>query len=221
MIFDDFRYSHIASPPWISEISEDFENMIVFILIGAYQLMKLEKRFDRRWHETRFSAVLIGYMRIISDREKLRLLIYPEQYLYNEEILNGNEDPDTAPRIDICTKSPWMKENVYYGVEGKILVENNWGTRRASDLRRRYVDTGIKNFISERYGNGLIAGYVVEGNPINIIYQINRLLKHRKFSDDQMIKKHTSVDSFSDHYISLHPNSRTIRIRHLLLNFTM
>ena len=221
MGFEDYYAPFVAPEKWIAVISSGFENMVVSVLISSYYDMISAGNYERDWHEVRFSAALIGYMQKTRDKKKLDLLIDPEQYLYNDDILNGINDPSKAPRIDIRTHQNWMKEDVFYPIEGKVLVEKNWKTRNASSLRKRYISTGIENFTNGKYGaKGVIAGFVVEGNPKAIVKQINELMQTQGYSPGCCMLN-APFNGYDNHYKSIHNCKCYVELRHILFDFTL
>ena len=57
-----------------------------------------------------------------------------------------------------------------YFFEAKNLKQNN------SALKRRYINTGIDNFVSRKYANGSLIGYLLEGKIDETIKGINSLI---------------------------------------------
>jgi len=211
----------------IPNVDSKFERGCLIVVTEAFKDMKNDQCYDLEWKETRFSAHLVDYMRKARDRERmdLALQIDPECHLYRKEILEGMEDPDTAPRIDIRVLGGWVQENAYYAMEGKILVEEDWGTRDNYQLRARYIDTGIDNFVAGRYSpdvpRGCMLGYVVQGTPSEIALKINNLLVHRG-RDAEQVKNRHSINGYPNCYQSEHTritDQRSIRLHHLLLMF--
>jgi hypothetical protein len=225
MALSDFHKTIGRASQFLLNIDADFEKACLSLMLEAFRQMKQEGRYDLTWKETRISACLIGHMRKIRNREDIALQIDPESYLYREEILEGEEDPDTAPRIDIKILGMWVHEDVYYGIEGKVLVENNWRSRDSSKLRARYIDTGIDNFVNGRYSStlprGCIAGYVVQGTAAEIVVRINDLLERRGRQRELLIVHHY-LDDHPDCYQSRHirtTDKNDIRLCHVFLTF--
>jgi hypothetical protein len=164
-------------------------------------------------------------MQKIRHEEDMALRIDPESHLYREEMLKGTEDPDTAPRIDIKISGGWVHEDEYYGIEGKILVENNWRTRDDSYLRRRYIATGIDNFVNGRYsdkiGLGCMVGYVVQGSASEIASKVNNLLIRDGRNKEKLMNPH-SINGCSDCCQSKHirtTDNKQIELHHIFLTF--
>ena len=225
MGLSDFRNSIGRASQTLPNVDVDFEQACLWLLTEAFKRMKQDAIYNPIWKETRFSAHLVGYMQKIRKQEDLRLRIDPESYLYREEILQGLEDPDAAPRIDIKISGGWVYEDIYYGIEGKILVETDWQTRREYGLRARYIDTGIDNFVNGRYSpevpRGCVVGYVVQGDTFNIGQRINDLLLHRGRNDESLKNRH-SINSCSDCYQSVHirtADKKKLELYHVHLSF--
>lgn len=225
MGLSDFHSSIGRASQTLPNIDADFEQLCLWLLTEAFRHMKQENHYELSWGETRISAVLVGYMQRIKNQEGYNLRIDPESHLYREEILNGVVDPDTAPRIDIKISGAWVYEDIYYGIEAKILVETDWQTRREYDLRARYIDTGIDNFVNGRYSpkipRGCVVGYVVHGVAFNIGQKINHLLIHRSRESECMANRH-SLNDCPDCYQSMHTRNtdkKKIELHHVHLTF--
>lgn len=225
MRLSDFRNSIGRASQTLPNVNADFEQACLWLLTEAFKDMKQDAIYDLSWKETRFSAHLIGYMRKLRSHLDLGLWIDPESYLYRKEILEGLEDPDTAPRIDIKISGGWVYEDIYYGIEGKILVETDWQTRREYDLRARYIDTGIDNFINGRYSpkvpRGCVVGYVVQGIAFNIRQKINDLLIHRDRNNETLENRRT-INTCPDCYRSVHTrvtDKKKLELYHVHLTF--
>ena len=163
----------------------------------------------------------------VRNEQDLPIRIDPECYQYSREVLSGEADPDAAPRIDVTVSRGWTDRAVYYGIEGKVLVEADWKTRRASPLRSRYVDTGIDNFVSGRYSpvvpRGCIVGYVVWGKPFAVASQINHLLEKRERASEALLGQH-EINGCSDCYESEHvrqTDAAKLKLQHVLLPFEL
>jgi hypothetical protein len=221
----DFQNTIGRASDVLPNVDSNFEQACLWIITEAFKRMKREKRYDLTWKETYFSACLVGYMQKIRHEKDIRLRIDPESHLYREEMLNCTEDPDTAPRIDIKISGGWVREDVYYGIEGKVLVENNWITRNASYLCRRYIATVIDNFVNGRYsdkmGIGCMVGYVVQGNASEIALKINKLLIRYGRNKEKMMNPH-SINGCSDCCQSKHTrttDNTEIELHHVFLTF--
>jgi hypothetical protein len=224
-MLNDLRRAIGCASDVIPNVDAEFEKACLVVVIEAFKYMKQDKLYDLTWKETRYSAHLIRYMRKVRDCMDLRLQIDPECYLYQADILGGKKDPDTAPRIDIKILGGWVKENIYYAIEAKILVAEDWRSRKNYQLRARYIETGIDNFVSGRYSpdipRGCVLGYVVQGIPPEIVQKINDLLVHRRREAEQLTNRHT-INGYPDCYQSEHTrvtDQQTLYLHHILLVF--
>jgi len=224
MGLSDFRTSIGSTIQVMPNIDESFEAACLSLFTEAFKTMKHAAIYDLTWKETRFSAHLVGYMRKHRSERDLSLRVDPEGYLYRAEILKGLADPDAAPRIDIKISGAWVHEDIYYGIESKILTETDWETRRASHLRSEYIG-GFDRFVSGRYApqvfRGCMAGYVVHGSTYQIGQQINSLLSKRS-RGSECLTNHHSVNDCPDCYHSRHirtSDQKEIRLSHVHLSF--
>ena len=220
----DFQSTIGRASDVLPNVDSKFEKVCLWIMTEAFKRMKQEKCYDLTWKETCFSACMVGYMQKTRHENDIALRIDPESHLYQKEMLNCTEDPDTAPRIDIKISGGWVHEDVYYGIEGKVLVENNWRTRNANKLHRRYIATGIDNFVNGRYSDkmdmGCMVGYVVQGSASEIASKINNLLI-RDGRNKENIMLH-AIDGCSNCYLSKHIRTtdyKEIELRHIFLTF--
>ena len=97
-----------------------------------------------------------------------------------------------APTIDFCFKD-WQTSNSYFGAECKNLYKND------KTKIKRYVETGVENFTSGRYGSesseNSIIGYILSGDIPTIVQAliteisttapISNLLREMKYTEPQ------------------------------------
>lgn len=120
------------------------------------------------------------------------------------------------PTIDFCFRD-WDTSNGYFGAECKNLYNHK------KDKIKRYVDTGVKNYISGRYGSqsseSSIIGYVLSGKIPEIVMEliaeiatvapISNLSRELRYTEPQYISQHKRATDKSE--ITLH---------HLFFDFT-
>ncbi len=114
------------------------------------------------------------------------------------------------PRIDMRFVTINSKKEYEYFFEAKNLKETD------SASKKRYIDTGIDNFITQKYQNGSLIGYLIEGTPIGAIQGINVLLiKDGRVGEclEQM-----EVEFHCDFFQSNHPN--LFRLQHYIFDFS-
>ena len=119
-----------------------------------------------------------------------------------------------SPTIDFCFKD-WETTNSYFGAECKNLYNNK------PDKIRRYIETGINNYISGRYGSqsseNSVIGYILSGDIATIIFEL-----------DNELKKHLPIMGFTRNmlinrtqYITKHKRSldgEVITLHHLFFD---
>lgn len=203
------------------------EQIAIELLIEAYNVAILKKEYDLSWEEEQITQYLLDLMKNSELKIKNKLVIGVEKKLNNSKLLPiGNNHPKKLPRIDISIVSwNFNDTELEYFFEAKNLSENTWCKCSGSQVvgssyQRRYITTGIENFRIDRYYNGSIVGYIVEGNTFSIINKINnRLIKDS--NTVQTIKKSNFTSTFNEIYNSKHitPSSDEIEIKHIFLKF--
>jgi hypothetical protein len=131
-----------------------------------------------------------------------------EKIFENQKIEKGFADK--LSRIDFKMQTIHFKQRFFYHVEAKNLKEND------KPLMKRYIKTGIDNFLSKKYSNGCLVGYLLEGNVDSTILNINALIEdsHR---NSEVLKK-VNCDLHECYYESNHKEIEVLK--HLILDFT-
>lgn len=212
---------------YAKEIRNGFEYHYIFTLIEGYKLMKEAGEYDRSWEEESLTANLIKYMKSSSCSSKWKLDIIPEYPIHTQNIYNGIQKPKQAPRIDVRIMNWSNPEKWEYFIEAKNLAQNDWnkpdGSKvNASQLRARYIETGIDNFVEGRYPYGCMSGYILEGSIDGVIEGINKLLKSKRRNRPQeMLSPNVPINSHPECYRSEHQikNGISITLNHIFLSF--
>lgn len=208
-------------------VNEAFENGCIHLLTEAFKRVKKAGLYDiSTWDENLYTAHFIIHMEAIRDEEDINLQIDPECYQYYQEILEGKHHPDKSPRIDIRIKGGWVRRDIHYAIEAKILVEADSAKRKASALNKRYINTGMDNFINGRYSpvvpRGCMVGYVIQGESLKIMSSINTRLRRTNRKSETLQNKHT-VNECDDCFFSTHvrrTDGKSIRLYHVFTNFS-
>lgn len=120
------------------------------------------------------------------------------------------------PTIDFCFRD-WDTTNSYFGAECKNLYNGK------KDKIQRYVETGVKNYTSGRYGSqsseSSIVGYVLSGEIPEIVIEliseiatlspVSNLSRELRYMEPQYASRHKRSTDKSE--ITLH---------HLFFDFT-
>ena len=149
-----------------------------------------------------------------NENRALRLSIKIAPSLQHEDRTKA-KPVGQPPTIDFCFRS-WEIRDSYYGIECKNLYEAN------SKYIKRYVQTGIDNYICGRYGAqssvSSIAGYVLSGKITNIISELQK-----EIAASSPLKNITKDFSTPDAlYQSMHirkSDNVCITIHHLFFDF--
>lgn len=187
-----------------------FENRCFRLIVAAYYSAIREKTVMHDWHENDITAQLHYYIDSDPLRIKWSISSNVEHYLPKDSIKKEKGFSAKYPRIDLRFVTFKKLEYKYY-MEAKKLKENDY------DLKRRYIYTGIDNFLSGKYNNGFLAGYVVEGSLYNTVNGINKLLIRYQRNCEVILKK--NFDLFSEYYESSHPED--IILKHMFFDFTI
>jgi hypothetical protein len=205
----------------IYQFKEKFEDDCIQLMLEAYYSLLASGRKVNEETENNITAQLVGFMKLNPLRSNLQINLERENYLDSDDIYDGIQDADTSLRIDI-KYSTWHSTNEFeYFMEAKNLAENDWiksstGKKvEAYKLRKRYIDTGIDNFVNGGYPNGCLLGYILEGDNLRIVKQINQILKNAG-RDIEILKKNRNY-SFAYNFISKHSKS-SLTLKHFLLN---
>ncbi len=120
-----------------------------------------------------------------------------------------------SPTIDFCFKD-WSTANSYFGAEAKNLFQNN------SPKITRYVETGVKNFTSGRYGaqssESSIIGYVLSGEIPDIVAELKKEIQ----KEPPCSNLTRTMSSLDPQYYTKHirvTDNQEITLHHLFFNF--
>lgn len=126
------------------------------------------------------------------------------------------KDRGYKPTIDFCFRD-WDTSNSYFGAECKNLYDHK------KDKIKRYVETGVNNYTSGRYGSqsseSSIVGYVLSGKISEIVTElvseiatvapVSNLSRELRYSEPQYVSQHKRSTDKSE-----------IKLHHLFFDFT-
>lgn len=196
-----------------NEIYESFKNAFqdrcFRLLIDAYQNSITAKAVQSDWNENDISSELHEYIKQNPLRVKWKVSTNVESHI-PIDIIKTKGFSATFPRIDFRLTSFISDFEYEYFFEAKNLKSND------SALKRRYIETGIDNFLSGKYSNGSIVGYILEGGTTDTINGINSLLKKDRRDSESLIIQPCALHS--DYFESQHNNIG--KLKHFMLDFT-
>ena len=186
-----------------------FEQRCFQLIIEAYQTSLTEQVIQLDWNENDISSELHRHIKENPLRLKWKVSTNVEAEI-PKDIPKIKGFSDTFPRIDFRLTSFISTYEYEYFFEAKNLKQNDSG------LKRRYIDTGINNFISQKYEKGSLVGYLLEGNTNKTIKGINSLLEKDKRNTETLIFKLNKL--IKTYYESNHLDIGTLK--HLIFDFT-
>lgn len=186
-----------------------FEQKCFQLIIRAYQTSLTEKVIQLDWNENDISSEIHKHIQENPLRKKWRVSTHVEAVI-PKDIVKVKGFADKFPRIDFRMTTFSKSEEYEYFFEAKNLKNND------SKLKRRYIDTGINSFVSRKYKNGSLIGYLLEGKVDEIINGINSLLiKDRRNTEILYIKSNKILRTY---YESNHSDIGILK--HLIFDFS-
>jgi len=203
----------------VRQFKLQFEKNCIHLLIEGYRILK-DKSKLKELSENNITVQLVKSMKTIPERVVYQISLNREAYYDDDDIYSGLKDADKSVRIDI-KYSTWSSNFEYeYFMEAKNLSENDW-VKSHSNVKvkslsqcKRYIETGILNFISGIYPHGCLVGYVVEGTQNGVVNRINNLLSEVKRDKEHLINEGNNF-----RYISKHIGSSIENLEHYFLTF--
>lgn len=147
-------------------------NCITLLMDAYYQSISNQLIF-LDFDENDITAVLCNFIDKNPKRLSYSISVNTENHLFDYTKVVEKGFAAKFARIDMRFVSFWEAKEYKYYVEAKNLRTND------SSLKRRYIDTGINNFLpSGKYYecDGLLVGYVLEGTCDECKDGINKLL---------------------------------------------
>jgi hypothetical protein len=191
----------------------------------GYERMVSDGQYDVDCKEDKLTAHLVEKIKLTGFLASKQISVNHQPPIYSEGVIYGDEDPLEAPRVDFKFTKWYKKLELDYYAEAKNLSESDWQKKdgskvSASKYRARYIDTGIDNFLSGRYPEGCLLGYIVQGKKQNVIAGINRLIQSRKILPKVgLIQKDRDVPYSTCHCSSHDFEGRQFTIRHVFMQF--
>lgn len=209
-----------------SQIRAGFEARVIELITLGYRKMCDDSRFDVNWNENKFTAVLKGYTKKqckeFSRRTRQQWHIVREEYNDGKDVIDGDGDADTVPRIDIVVLT-WIDcDEISFPFECKLLAEDS------STLIRLYIQKGlIDRYLTDKdYSNGSpwggMIGYILKGSHTKIVEKLNNQIDRQLQKVDEHIQISQSSSQLQPIYTSLHQRSNyapSLTVTHLLLPF--
>jgi hypothetical protein len=152
-----------------------FSNQCCFLIICAHFRIIDEKKLLRSWNEVSITRHLKKHLRRCITEEELYYFIVPEYPEDDDDIDDGLKDASKEVFFDLMFSSFSTRGQHYFGMEAKIVIENNFLKRKTSTELAEYISNeGMKKFLNKDYlKRGCMIGYVMEGDLLTITTKIN------------------------------------------------
>jgi hypothetical protein len=188
-----------------------FKERCVTLFIEAYYTSVLSNSITLDFDENDITAILHNYIDENPKRKNWRISTNLENHRFDKKAAPIKGYAAKFARIDMRFAKFWQSEEYRYYVEAKNLKSSDSG------LKRRYITTGIDNFLTGgKYFDcdGFLVGYILEGTVDNCVDGINKLLLKDK-REEEIIKKTSPFLSIDNHF----SNHKIKEIFHLFLNY--
>ncbi len=188
-----------------------FKERCMVLLIEAYHISIKNQIIKSDFDENDISAILHFYICKNKNRIKWEIFTNTENFIFDDSKPFVKGFAAKQSRIDLKFGNFWSGNEFEYFVEAKNLRAND------STLKRRYITTGINNFLTGgKYGrcDGLLVGYILEGDTNTCIKGINVLLQKdtREKEQIEQIEQIEKKVLSQKIYISMHPSRELLHL---------
>ena len=188
-----------------------FKERCTTLFIEAYHTSISNKSISLNFEENDITAILHNHIDENPKRINWKISTNRENHQFDKTAILTKGFAAKFSRIDMRFNKFWQNEEFKYYVEAKNIKSNDSG------LKRRYIDTGIDNFLNGgKYFNcdGFLVGYILEGTVQKCVDGINKLLK-KDNREEEILEKKDHFFSLDSHF-SQHQEKE---IYHLFLNY--
>lgn len=133
-----------------------FEDDCIELVVNAYNLAIVEKKYQTDWLENDFSELLCYYVNESQFSIDKGITCKTENKLFSNAENQTKGFADKLPRIDFVYFKIWKEQRFHYYMEAKRLKEKD------SKLKRSYIKEGMQRYLSEKYPMGCMLGYLLE-----------------------------------------------------------
>lgn len=207
------------NPEYIDCTLQILERRCLTLLCDGYCVVKSKGSISIDKEEEDISKELLLSINANIKRMEWQIDIIPEYRLYKNDGIAAK----SAARIDFRFSS-WSTNQWEYFVEAKKLIEiDSYKAGRktkisANQLHRRYIETGIDNYLSSKYPqNGCLIGYILQGKTENIVSMLNICLCALNRKTELLQSKDLEFADFISCYVSSH--EKFLSMKHLMFDF--
>jgi hypothetical protein len=189
---------------------------ILEVMWLAYHDLQADRIISANHHEDKITEewfIKLSYRWTIENRAaRVRLLLIPINQ-YTDDTMAKRRGK--SPIIDFCFRA-WNKDDGYFGAECKNLYADNHAKSK------RYVEKGVKHFISGYYGSkssvSAMIGYILSGTVSEIVTELSSIIKDTV--PTQNLSRDLRVPDLQ--YKSMHirkSDNKQITLHHLFFKF--
>ncbi len=219
---DKKQLSSIAD---IAGVQEAFTNLCYILIIRGYKNVVKSKKITSAWDEEDISDFLAEQIEQCCRDESYPYHIDTDSRDRSESIDGVKFKGKKRKRFDIKFSffSDPKTENVF-GVEAKLLIENNMPPKSSTTLLEAYISvTGMRKIIEGKYSKpGCMLGYIIEGTPDGIVKRLNERISGDGFYGKSCtLRKLSSIEGHNHFYESTHKNYNRSPLKHILLDINL
>ena len=207
------------NPEYIDCTLQILERRCLTLLCDGYCVVKSKGSISIDKEEEDISKELLLSINANIKRMEWQIDIIPEYRLYKNDGIAAK----SAARIDFRFSS-WSTNQWEYFAEAKKLIEiDSYKAGRktkisANQLHRRYIETGIDNYLSSKYPqNGCLIGYILQGKTENIVSMLNICLCALNRKTELLQSMDLEFAAFISCYVSSH--EKFLSMKHLMFDF--
>lgn len=202
------------------EIMAAFQIDVFNLISDAYKTIKTPGKSNGKPDETLISISLYDALTIVSSKNGSLCNVNWEHHELTDEIRSGKKKSISAKRFDLYFSNWNTPKRVEYGVEAKLLVENDFQGKLCKTLIKEYTGSaGMNKYINGTYKQqGCMIGYVIEGKVENIISKINNQVEQDFDAKQKLIRSTAPHFKHEEIYISSH-DGLDYPLFHLILDF--
>ena len=194
------------------------------IRLGHAQML-MDGLYQTHWEEDIITNCLVTAMRKTGFLRDEGLSVNLQVPIVTPAIAAGLASFITAPKVDFKF-AIWpgnAQDELEYFAEAKNLSQRDWQKPsgawvRTAHYRKRYLKTGIDNYLSGRYPEGCLVGYIVNGTTSAVVMGLNRLIKSSAISPRVGLLLPATGSSWTARYHSNNlPGGNPYPLIHLML----
>ena len=181
----------------VETFRKSFETRCVTLLVTAYNTSIANADYLVSWDENDFTSMLEKSLEKDPQRVKWQINCTTEKHLHENVIQNYKGYANKESRIDMRLSTFSSTDEYFFYIEAKRLKESD------NRLLKRYVDTGIDHYLTKKYPQGVLLGYLVEGRIDNTVQKVNGILVKNNRANEILVRKpHNIHDQYfeSTHY---------------------